>query len=474
MNNMNYDPARDKLTTLVIPPGARTGLEKDLQQTGARTADATMETTDAAAWLGDNFARERLLAATPALLKTPKERVVFAGGACAIDPLRSAALSRGLLYDADTGIAREPADFEAVCRNLLGPVTLAQAMDVVGQTDGRTIAVAETKLWSDKVCTDLECETFSNYGKIIKRRIPTNESDRALVQAIVGNLNQRIIGAANGIRRVLYPNASPIVTVEDSVVLPELTERTYDLYRQLGLEIDETDSSIPVLGMYTAAWRETLRSQKLLGDDDLLVVYEPSRHMVVAKSNERKTSMVRTMLAREPYMGPGFNKQVGVLAFAEALLPNGLAFSANVPAALQPNSTNMGRFDFSRYPLMVEQKGKGDVGSQTFRFLEKINNLDVTKNPAFLWAVTAFPPTPELLTAVREMIDIAKNSNAYIDQRRKTGEWQPLPEVEKNALSIFIRERASREMEEAARKTIAILEGVCAAVFDNTQVKEAV
>lgn len=461
MSNQVTMPVR--LLDMAQPPSVQAGLEQNLQAAGARMAGATLDTPATVNWLGDTFAYERLRAATPGLVEVPKTQVVFAGGACAVDPLRSAALARGLVYDPETGQAARAPDLETVCANLLGPVTLAQAMDVIGPTNGRSVAIAETTLWTSKICADLSRGVVEG-REVLKKPWSLTDTDRELVQGVVGNLNQRILAVAQGIRQMLFPEVVPITVVQDSAVLPELTERTYALYRELGFEVDGRDTNIPVLGMYTAAWRETLLSQGLLNADDVLAIYEPTRHMGVAKDNARKTTMVQTMLAKYPYLRPGYNQQVGVLTYVESQLPSGLALSTSVPPALQPNSANVGRFDFSRYPILEQQKGKGALGMQEFRYLEKIGNLNLTKNPAFLWAVTAFPPTWGLVAQVREMVRIAQESNQYVADRRK-GEWQMLPAAEQNARSAAARDQASQEMQAAAEKVIGMLEMMSETIF---------
>lgn len=394
-------------------------------------------------------AADKVVNLSPGLLAVDPKDVLYAGGVCALSTRESRMLGLGAeTEDAVTGLKQVIRDADDV-EQLQDVVSLAQVVETVGLTPYSTAIVLEDSLWADKVANRLQFIGEDEAGGAAAK----------LVQA----RNRRTEAAVNGLRQYLFGNdIAPVVPVIDRNILGQLTEETDKMIADLGLEPIDDPYRVVYAGMYSYVWRNILVDAGVVADDQIMAIYEPSKHIGREDTEASDISKFKAALARSaPFAQAGSPAQnLGLMAYLEPRDPNGRRFRDTVPLALMPNSLNYRNFDFGRFPVVPKKKDNQLADYSEFKFVDDLSTTNLLRNPVFLWGL-AYPSSERAEQLMGEMYSI---SSRYKDEtREKLGVITS--GAERRQAAEIIRKGYSSWMEQTAEALIEELEQMNQAMF---------
>ncbi len=394
-------------------------------------------------------AADKVVNLTPELLAANPMDVLYAGGVCALSTRESRMLGLGAeTEDAVTGekqAIRSVDDME----QLQDVVSLAQIVETVGVTPYPTAIVLEDALWANKVASRL-------------RFVGEDEAETAAA-TLVQARNRRAEAAVNGLRKYLFGNdTTPVVSVIDRDILGQLTEETDKMIADLGLEPIDDPYRVVYAGMYSYVWRNILVDAGVVADDQIMAIYEPSKHIGREGTETSDISKFKAALIQNaPFMQAGSPaEKLGLIAYMEPRDPNGRRFRDAVPLALMPNSLNYQGFNFSRFPIVPKKKDDQLADYSEFRFVDDLSTTNLLKNPAFLWGL-AYPSSEQTERLMWEMCSISGN---YRNETREKLGTLTNGDERRQAAEI-IRKGYSNWMEQTAENLIEELEQMNQVMF---------
>lgn len=354
----------------------------------------------------EKFVDQRVLAFTPELTERDLSIASFFGGVCALSTRESSLLKKdeGWIEDPVTGERYEAID--AFKLNLPTVVTALQIFEAIGCTRNRAVIVLEDQLWSERIIEFLGID---------------DEILEAEVREVVSNRNSETGLAIENLRSFLYGNeAKELVQFRDVEVMKALRAGTFEMFDEVGISLPE-DSDYPLVyaGMYSYVWREIMINLGVMDQDDLMVIFEPEKHIVAENSRDNTMAFFREkLLEKQPYMQPGSkNENIGIIAYANSYIGT-KAMRNYVPTALVPNSANFTQFDFTEFPKVPDNIDELPLAKE-FDFYSNIGNTKLTENPAFLWG-NIYPPT-ERSTELMYLMDDLRQRTSFarsMEQKR--------------------------------------------------------
>lgn len=394
-------------------------------------------------------AADRVVNLTPELLTVNPVDVLYTGGVCALSTRESRMLGLGPeTEDAVTGQLQAIRNVDDMVQ-LQDVVSLAQIVETVGVTPYPTAIVLEDALWANKVASRL-------------RFVGEDEAETAAA-GLVQARNRRAETAVNGLRQYLFgSDTAPVVSVVDRDILGQLTEETDKMIADLGLDPIDDPYRVVYAGMYSYVWRNILVDAGVVADDQIMAIYEPSKHIGCEGTETSDISKFKASLVQNtPFMQAGSPaEKLGLIAYMEPRDPNGRRFRDAVPLALMPNSLNYQGFDFSRFPIVPKKKDNQLADYSEFKFVDDLSTTNLIKNPAFLWGL-AYPSSERAEQLMWEMCSISGNYKS--ETREKLGILSNGDE--RRQAAEIIRKGYSSWMEQTAEELIEELEQMNQAMF---------
>jgi|GEM_PF-5309604 len=445
-NEVSSLAEREVMAATAFSPSVLGKLEADLRTTGS-LLEGSNPTNEEIAMLTKRlglFAAERVVGFSPELASSITDQTMFVGGVCALSTRESTLTGLGRLEDPVTGDVRradadETLDFSDV-------VTAVQVFETIGLTPKPSAIVLEDTLWSNGVIEKLTAS------------VGIDDEAANLVGEVIESRNDRTLKALQRLRGFLFESPSELIAIRDTTVMDELNARTDEMLTKLNVPPapDANDYRFVYAGMYSYVWRDILVNQGIIDEDQLMVIYEPWKHFAPEDNpSDKISSFRRELLQAAPFMQSGSaSERLGLIAYMEPRDPNGRLVRKSVPTALLPNSKNYTNFDFGRFPV-VPKKANALPTVDKFQFVDKPDEITLSKNPAFLWGLV-YPPTPKTQEIMQAMAALSVESKAK--SKSVFQENMALSVQEKQQLSAQLRGTFSREMSELSERLIAELQ----------------
>lgn len=295
------------------------------------------------------------------------------GGWCAI---RSNDFKRlndsGTVFDPDTGVETKIKEVEAIADWITRAVSIDQVVDAIGMFQGkRYVAISEEKLWSER--------TINTVEEQLKRPLTSSEKDTisnavAVAEQLRYQYTNRYLKYATG-------EDATLTRVVDQDIFSELKEVRDQMLEVAELPLQEFKQRFPdgrsesysiVWGMYTGPYLDLLKKKGYVADQKAIIL-EPWWH-AFNENNPAKTEVNERVFSRNPYLASeGINKNIGYVAYADAMDNVSDRYRNIYPISAVPNRENYQKFitELSQDPKLV--------------------TLDLRNNPAFSWGVNLVP-----------------------------------------------------------------------------------
>ena len=396
-------------------------------------------------WLDQRFGRfgVKVLGVSDGAEKLRFQDVTVMGGWCAIRTADLMQLQQGIVVNPKSGVYEGYKDVGKVADWIQRAVSIDQIVEAIGLYNGSDfVAISEEKLWGERVKAAVE-------GSL--HRLLTTQEEVQIAEAMQRAEERRYQTTK---RYLSYTTERDIDLrrVVDTDIYGDLVQVRDNMLDTAGISLDELISQYSeekttkgysiVWGMYTGPYLALLKSKGYVQTPKGLIV-EPWMHAV---SETRAKKLVNQRIfgtSRNSYLTEGgVNQDLGFVAYADVMLPNGQRLRKSAPINAVPNQEN--------YQEFIDQ----------LRDDPTCSSLTLSDNPAFVWGTNLLPfgRTKDILrqmVSIKEIYKQEKRARSKIAQTREEASRQ----------ALMVKEEYGSIMQQLAQQVITDLEGMLRFVF---------